>query len=200
MKRGRCSFLPRARRPLERSGSGWWRRLLPLLQGGRLWCYPAIARPNRGAKRNHRLPAVLLDWLIGPGWQQLGVPTMASPSWTRLASSGFSGTASAPRTRCTTPWQPPLASHNVNFARTATESHARSIARVRRSLMVCGWNSRPLARCFIGGLLQLIADVESILFHLKSDSNSWYLEIESKGWKRRRWLRLGTNPVGLGRP
>jgi hypothetical protein len=42
-----------------------------------------------GQKRNNQLQVVLLDWLIGHGWQRLGV-TITSPSRTRLASSGFS--------------------------------------------------------------------------------------------------------------
>jgi hypothetical protein len=149
MKRGRCGFLPRARRSREGSSSGRWRCLPPLLQGDRLWCYSAVLRPSKGAKRNHRLLVVLLDWLIGHEWKRLGVVTTTFPSRTRLASSSFSGaknkTYSSMATSSCFPWH--------KLARIATKSHARSITRVQHSSMVCGWNSRPSACHLIGGLL-----------------------------------------------
>jgi hypothetical protein len=57
---------------------GWQRSPLPLLQGGWLWCYPVVLKPGRGAKRNHLLPAVPLERLLGQGRQRLGVATVVA--------------------------------------------------------------------------------------------------------------------------
>jgi hypothetical protein len=61
MKRGKCGFSPRARQSQVGTGSGWQRHLLSLLQGGRLWCYPAVLRPSRSSKWNHQALVVLTN-------------------------------------------------------------------------------------------------------------------------------------------
>jgi hypothetical protein len=161
---------------------------------------PVIFRWKGLAGRHQGAQAMLLDPTMERERLCFDLVAMASPSQTRLASSGFSNAPLARRTRRTTSWRAPLAFHSINLARMVVECHARGISRVWHSLMICGWNSRPSTRRFIGSLLQLVADAESVQFQLKSDSNSRYMEIESKGGKRQCWLRLRTNPVRLGWP
>jgi hypothetical protein len=59
---------------------GWRWCPLPLLQGGRLWCYPVVLEPGGGAKRNHLLLTVPLDQLLGHERQRLGVAMVVALS------------------------------------------------------------------------------------------------------------------------